>query len=322
VPLGPAEMMNNYQRLVRTAEVPVLDTSCAAVMLMAEQVHERGYKVVLTGEGADEWLAGYSWYKVNRLLGMADFVPAFRLGNVARRMFLRCVGAPPETWQLAKKAQATVGGPNAWTDLYSLMSLPRLRLFRPELREALADHDPYADLVLDQERLRRWHPLNRGLSVGAQVMLPGMLLCSKGDRVAMHSSVEARYPFLDEEVYSYLARLHPSWKLRGWTEKYLLRKVAERWLPHSIAWRRKAPFRAPLDPFLRDTAPPFIERLLSEESLRQSGYFEPSAVRHWRDTTKHLRQSSFTHLAMSAGLAGVVATQMWHQEFIDPGLGQ
>ena len=59
---------------------------------------------------------------------------------------------------------------------------------------------------------------------------------AKGDRVAMHSSVETRYPFLDEDVFAYLAPLHPRWKLRGFKEKYLLRRLAERWLPASIAW--------------------------------------------------------------------------------------
>src|ERR1051325_320687 len=111
--------------------------------------------------------------------------------------------------------------------------------------EQLGDHLPYDDLGLNLERARKWHPLNRSLYLGARVMLPGLLLSSKGDRVAMHSSVETRYPFLDEDVFSFLAPLHPQWKLRGLSDKYILRLLADRWVPHKIAWRRKAMFRAP-----------------------------------------------------------------------------
>ena len=61
-------MLNTYPALIRAAEGPVIDTSCAALLMLAREVHDRGYKVALTGEGADEWLAGYPWHKVNRVL--------------------------------------------------------------------------------------------------------------------------------------------------------------------------------------------------------------------------------------------------------------
>src|SRR5262249_61710146 len=72
---GAAEVLANYPRLVHAAEGPVVDTSCAALLLLAQEVRARGYKVALTGEGADEWLAGYPWYKLHRLLGWLDLGP-------------------------------------------------------------------------------------------------------------------------------------------------------------------------------------------------------------------------------------------------------
>ena len=86
--------------------------------------------------------------------------------------------------------------------------------------------------------MRRWHPLNRSLYLGYKVLLAGLLLNQKGDRVAMANSVEARYPFLDEDVIAFASRIHPRWKLRGLAkDKYLLRQAAERILPAEIAWR-------------------------------------------------------------------------------------
>ncbi len=181
---------------------------------------------------------------------------------------------------------------------------------------------PYEDLQLDLERAKRWSPLNKALMVGGRIMLAGHLLSSKGDRVAMNSSVETRYPFLDEEVFAFMAQLPPHWKLRRFREKYALRLLAERWLPKSIAWRPKAMFRAPFDSFHMEgsSMSPFIEQLLSEESLRRTEFFDPHAVAHWRKAFRELPRRGGRRLAIEMGLVGVVATQMWYHNFIDASL--
>ena len=94
---------------------------------------------------------------------------------------------------------------------------------------------------------------------------------TKGDRVAMNSSVETRYPFLDMDVYNLLAGVHPRWKLRGFRDKYLLRLLGERYLPREVAWRPKGMFRAPLDSFFDHKVPAFVDQLLSDESLKKTG---------------------------------------------------
>ncbi|HZY83681.1 MAG TPA: asparagine synthase C-terminal domain-containing protein, partial [Gemmataceae bacterium] len=318
---GPDEVLNTYPALVRAAEGPVVDTSCAALLLLAREVHARGFKVALTGEGADEWLAGYPWHKVNRALGRLDFIPGLPLSQLTRRAFLRLTGAPRFPWQLTRRAQSAVGGHNGWLDIYGLMSMSKLRFFSPQMKAELADHVPYEDLGLNRERMARWHPLNRELYLSARAHLAGLLLNAKGDRVAMHSSVETRYPFLDEAVFAFLAKVPPKWKLRGLLrDKVLLRRVAERWLPKPIARRRKAMFRAPFDSFHLDQAPPFVEQLLSEESLRKTGYFDAQAVRHWRQAFRGLWKHGAQRTSVEMGLVGVLATQLWHQTFIDPTL--
>ena len=102
------------------------------------------------------------------------------------------------------------------------------------MRELLNKSNPWMDLQMPLERAKRWHPLNRGIWIAARVTLAGHLLQAKGDRVSMHSSVEVRYPFLDEEVFDFLAGLDPRWKLRGFRDKHLLRLLAERWVPTSV----------------------------------------------------------------------------------------
>jgi asparagine synthase (glutamine-hydrolysing) len=320
VPFGGSEVMATYPSLIRAAEYPVIDTACAALLALAKSVHGHGYKVALTGEGSDEWMAGYPWFKLNRLFSPLDAVAQVPIGQCVRRLGLRVLGLPRFPWSMVKRTAAAVGGYNGWLDVYGLMSLSRLIFFSAEMREAVGDHVPYEDLQLDTARMAKWHPLNRALALGARVMLNGMLLAAKGDRVAMNSSVETRYPFLDDGVIGFLASIHPKWKLHGLRDKYILRLLAERWVPHSIAWRRKAMFRAPMDAFHLEGAPPFVDELLSPESLRKTGYFDVAAVQNWRAKLPALRHGGAKRTAIEMGLVGVTATQLWHHTFIDPSL--
>src|SRR5262249_16031439 len=156
--------------------------------------------------------------------------------------------------------------------IYGLVSLSRLRFYSQSMHEALDGHIPYVDLEPNVDRLRRMHTVHRALYFSGRIHLAGLLLKSKGDPVAMNSSVQTRHPFLVEDVFDFLAKLHPRWKLRRLRDKYLLRLLAARWLPRSVAWRPKAMFRPPFDSFHGDQAPPFVEQLLSEESLRKTDY--------------------------------------------------
>jgi asparagine synthase (glutamine-hydrolysing) len=310
---GDADVRDTYPEFIWAAEMPVIDTSAASLMELAKLVRANGFKVALTGEGADETLAGYSWFKVHKML--STFGQGF--GMFLRNLGVFVTGSPRFTKEAIKRSQDAVGGHNGWLDLYGLMSMNKLRFYRPELKEYLSIDPPYDHIGLNHERLKKWHPFNRSLYLGQRTLLPGHLLCAKGDRVAMNSSVETRPPFLDEALWEYAAQLHPRWKLHGYREKYLLRLVAERWLPKECAWRRKLMFRAPLDSFhlTAGNVPRWIEQVLSRESLRKTELFDVEAVRyHCERLPKMWRGLKRTSVEM--GLAAVTATQLWHHLFI------
>jgi asparagine synthase (glutamine-hydrolysing) len=115
--------------------------------------------------------------------------------------------------------------------------------------------------------------------------------------------------------------LHPRWKLRGFRDKHLLRLLAERWVPPSVYKRRKVIFRAPLDSFHMDPEPAFVGQLLSEESLRRTGYFDAAAVHHWRRAFRQM-PAGLPRLSVEGGLAAVVATQLWHHLYIEANLAE
>jgi asparagine synthase (glutamine-hydrolysing) len=321
---GHDELLKTYPELIRAAEAPVIDTSCAALLMLARSVRDQGFKVALTGEGSDEWLAGYPWFKVHKLLRMIDIVPGLALH--IKQLALRLTGQPRFPNAAIRQVEESLGGPNAWMEVYGLMSLSKLRFYSRDFWDKVKDHHPWADLGFDRGRMSRWSPLNRSLAVGGRIMLAGHLMSSKGDRVAMNSSVETRYPFLDEEVFDFLATVPPRLKMHGLWDKYILRKVAERWLPKSIAWRPKLMFRAPMDSFhldrvrqsgARDLA--WVDQLLCREALEKTGYFDAEAVARHRDQLPRMGRSplNLRRTTVELGLMGVVATQLWHQTYVD-----
>lgn len=317
VQVGDAEVLQSYPELIQAAEAPVIDTSCTALLRLARSVHQHGYKVALTGEGSDEWLAGYPWYKIHRLLGLMDWLPGVTPSYWMRRAILRGMGAPPGSTAALNRVYETVRSYTPFQDIYSVMATSRLRFYSAETLDKLKDYSPYLELEPTFDRIERWHPLNRTFFWGGRIHLGGHLLTLKGDRVAMHSSVETRYPFLDEEVYNFLARIHPRWKLRGLRDKYILRLLGERYLPREVAWRPKGMFRAPLDSFFDHAVPAFVDQLLSEESLKRTGYFNVEAVNYWRNLSRNRQLNRAMKSSVELGLVAVVTTQLWHHLYID-----
>jgi asparagine synthase (glutamine-hydrolysing) len=309
-----ADLRRDYPELIRAAEFPVMDTSCLALLNLAKKVHENGYKVALTGEGPDEWLGGYPWFKLHKALNSFGGEVGFQL----RRLMLRLSGQPRFSSEAIRKAQATVGGHNGWMDLYGLISFSKLRFFNDDMKKAVLNHSAYDDLELNPN-ITSWHPFNRQMYLGARIMLAGHQLTCKGDRIAMHSSVETRYAFLDEELLKFTATLHPRWKLRGFRkDKYIERKVAERWLPKEVAWRTKKMFRAPMESF-HQTAEAgkdsWIEQVLSRESIAKAGFFDYDAVAAARAKMPNMRRS-INRTGLEMGLSAITATQLWHHLYI------
>ena len=325
VKCGHEELRAGYPELIAAAEFPVIDTACLGLMHLARSVRDNGYKVALTGEGADEWLGGYPWFKLNKLVGWTERIPGVPLGFWLKKAAMRLGGHPMYPLHLIRNVQKVVGGHNGWMDAYGMMSLNKLRFFTPDITQKMLDHSPYSDLDLTPN-LHRWHRFHREMYLGARIMLAGHLLASKGDRVAMHSSVETRYPFLDEDVIAFMAKLHPRWKLRGiLKDKFIERCVAAKWLPKEVAWRRKLMFRAPMDSWIKGHTPgqtrdTWVEQVLSPESIRKSGYFEFTAVQAAKDRLARMRPGAFGKTGLEMGLTAVVATQLWHQLYIDGGL--
>ncbi|MBI3467780.1 MAG: asparagine synthase (glutamine-hydrolyzing) [Planctomycetes bacterium] len=313
------QLARTYPSLILAAEAPVMDTTCAAMLLQARGVHEHGYKVALTGEGADEALAGYVWFKTDRLRRAFESVTG--LWPEVLNWSLRPVMPWLPTLAQVDRVRRTFGCMPAQMDVHNVMAAARTMFYSRDMWQELNGHTPLDDLQFDTARIRRWHPLNRSLYYNYKFMLAGMLLNHKGDRPAMHNSVETRPPFLDEDVIAFCAGIHPKYKLSRTTDKLLLRLLARRLLPAAVAMRPKKMFRAPMwGSFVDGHAPGFAMDLLSPQALAASGYFDSEAIQAALAQYPRLSQFSLRKLAVEMGLINVIATQIWHHTFIDGSL--
>jgi asparagine synthase (glutamine-hydrolysing) len=318
VTMTRADIVATYPELIRAAEGPVMDSSAACLLRLAREVHAQGYKVALTGEGADEALAGYAWFKTQKIRNMLYWGPLALAMRSARSLALASIGGG-----IASRPQLLgVGGARiAQQDVYDFMGQARSLVYSESMWSRLADRSFYDDLGIKHSRFGRWHPLNQSLYVGYKVMLAGLLLLGKGDRVAMNSSVETRYPLLDEDVVAFCASIAPRYKLHGLTDKWLLRQVARRTLPDRIANRPKTMFRASRsEAFLDHDRPRWVDQLLSPESLKATGWFDPERVARQRAAQVRFPRITPRRIIMDLSLTCVVATQLWQHIFLGGGL--
>lgn len=308
-----------YPELIRAAEMPVMDTACATLLRLAQAVHQQGYKVALTGEGADEALAGYFWFKTQKIRDRLKARLGDRGARAMRSWFLnnisRDLHARPDRFPIR-------GARVAQQDVWDMLAQSRSRLYSPSLWKTLGDYSPFGqDMGISSERFNRWHPLNQSLYVAYKVMLAGLLLAGKGDRVAMNASVETRYPLLDEDVVNFCSQISPDYKLHGLTDKWILRQVARRRLPERIANRPKTMFQASLSrSFVGKQRPAWVDQLLSPESLRLSGYFDPELVTREIARRRWMPRITPRQGGMDLSLAMVAATQLWHHTYLGGGL--
>ena len=187
------------------------------------------------------------------------------------------------------------------------------------LTEEVGHDDPQNSLgFLEQialpSRFSQWGPLERAQYLEIAIFMSQYLLSSQGDRVAMAHSVEGRFPFLDCRVVEYSNRLPANLKLRGLTEKYLLKQVARRWLPETIWQRPKRPYRAPIHRcFFNDSTPDYVHELLSPESVREAGLFKPAAV---GQLVQKVNRGAPLGETDDMALAGIISSQLVHFHFL------
>jgi asparagine synthase (glutamine-hydrolysing) len=192
------------------------------------------------------------------------------------------------------------------------------RLFRPDVRAGASRVDVVGRLMDSLPGgFGRWSFLAQDQYLEARTLLSGYLLSSQGDRMLMAHSVEGRFPFLDADVVELANSLPAAFKVRGLDEKHVLKRVARGLVPDEVIARPKQPYRSPdALSFVGTDAPDWIGALMSGESVRDAGVFEPGAVeRLWRKCQASGGEGQFSN-ADNMALVGVLSTGLLHEQLV------
>ncbi|HWJ87747.1 MAG TPA: asparagine synthase (glutamine-hydrolyzing) [Pelagibacterium sp.] len=307
-----------FPQIVEMAERPIVRTAPAPMHMLAGLVRDSGYKVVLTGEGADEIFAGYDIFRENKVRRFCARDPkSERRALLFKRLYPYL---PQLQRQNAAYLAAYFGVNVASLDDPLFSHRPRFRstaaaklFFSGDLKAELSDYDA-SDALAAQlpERFGRWHPLHQAQYLETRFLLPGYILSAQGDRMAMAHGVEGRFPFLDHRLVELAASIPPALKLRGLDEKYILRRATRHLLPAEIGKRIKQPYRAPDSEAFAASAAPYIEAALSDAALARTGMFNPRAVKALREK---LASSGLTGFRDNTAFVGVLSAQIWADRF-------
>jgi asparagine synthase (glutamine-hydrolysing) len=302
-------------KLVYHSDEPVIDMAIPSYLV--SQAARETLTVMLSGMGGDEVFAGYPRQMAMKIASAFDPVPSLLrrplMGALAQALPGGLPGRFTAPLRNAKKfarsaaldfEERYLGYETYFTDaakqhLYTNEMRERVRGF-----DAYREHRRYFSLVKDAA------PLNRLLYVDLKTFLPCLNLATT-DKTSMAANLEVRVPYLNHELVELAARMPADLKLRGLKRKYILKRAAEKLLPHDVVWRKKAGFGAPIRSWLRGALRPLVEDLLSEETIRRRGLFRPEEVR--RIIAANLSGREDYNLQVFQ----LLTLEMWQRAFLD-----
>jgi asparagine synthase (glutamine-hydrolysing) len=314
-----------FPQVIWHAEAPLVRTAPAPLYCLSQLVRDSDYKVVLTGEGADEILGGYDIFKETKI---RRFWAAAR-DSAWRPLLLRRLYPYLDNLQRLTPAYLErfyrVDPVAVASPFFS--HLPRwdmtggLKVFLSDnVLSALRGYDVQAEwqAALPAD-FARWPAFCQAQYLEATGLMPGYILSSQGDRMAMGHSVEGRFPFLDYRVIEFASRLPTKWKMRGLNEKYILKRAVSDLLPTEVLRRSKQPYRAPdAISFLRGPdgprAPDYVDDLLAPDRIRQYGLFREDAV---SKLVQKGRQGRLQGVRDNMAFVAILSTQLLVHQFIE-----
>ncbi len=309
-----------FPAVIWHTEKPILRTAPAPLYILSGLVQEHGYKVVLTGEGADEMFGGYDIFKEAKI---RRFCAAHPQSTTRPLLFRRLY---PYQQYLQGQSDAylraffQVWPDELKSDFFS--HLPRWELtsklklfFSEEIKSQVRSHDGYADLRSTlPPSYSVWDGFCQAQYLETAHLLPGYILSSQGDRVAMAHSVEGRFPFLDYRVAEFAAGIPPHLKMKVLNEKYLLKRCADGLVPPSTRNRPKQPYRAPDGKsFFQGSQLEYVDVLLSADRIQQDGLFDSLAV---KSLVQKFRQGRAIGVRDNMALIGILSTQLVVEQFV------
>ncbi|HEY6802629.1 MAG TPA: asparagine synthase (glutamine-hydrolyzing) [Pyrinomonadaceae bacterium] len=302
-------------KLVYHMEEPPIDMAIPSYLI--SRAARETLTVMLSGMGGDEVFAGYPRQMAMKIASALDPVPSLLRRPLMKTMAHVLPGGLPGkfTAPLRNAKKFARSASLDFEDRYLgygtyFTNEAKQRLYSTEWRDLTRDFDPYRQHRAYFKRVVNAEPLNRLLYVDLKTFLPCLNLMTT-DKTSMAANLEVRVPFLNREMIEMAARMPADLKLRGLKRKYILKRALEGVLPHEVIWRKKAGFGAPIRSWLRGPLKPLIDDLLSEETIKRRGLFDPKEVKRVIEANFSGREDNNLQVFQLLGL------ELWQQAFID-----
>jgi len=315
-----SEIAENFAESIWHTEFPILRTSPIPMFLLSKKVRESNIKVVITGEGADEFLAGYNIFKEAKIRRFWANEPNSKLRpRLLTKLYPylpRLKDSPDFALKMFFGYKLNETNDPLYSHILRWHNTSRIKSFlSQDFTDSIKISNPINEVYkILPDRFEEWSDLAKSQYLEATIFMSGYLLSSQGDRMAMGNSVEGRYPFLDYRVIEFCSKLPDHQKLNGLNEKFILKKLSLGKIPHSITNRPKQPYRAPIASILcNNKAPDYINEILSEELLKSFGIFNSKKV---SDLITKTRQQKMVPEVDQMAIAAILSTQLLYKMFI------
>jgi asparagine synthase (glutamine-hydrolysing) len=258
---------------------PLADVSIVPTYYVAQAAREH-VTVVLNGDGGDEVFGGYARPVVARAAqAYRRALPAGVRRSIGAGLSGLAGGGRGGLLKRVGMLAAAGARPARETFVYNRAFRPhRPGAYAPALRNALNGADPDRTYRAAWDRAAGTDDVDRALYGDFTTYLPDQLL-AKMDVSTMAHALEARSPLLDHRLVEYAARIPTALRLRGYTTKYLLKRLAERYVPREVLYRRKRGFVMPAADWLRGELAPYVRAALDSRPFRERGWIEPAFTR-------------------------------------------
>lgn len=320
IPITGRDIADAYADAVWHAETQMFNGHGVAKYLLSRAVRDAGIKVVFTGEGADEMLGGYPYFRVDALNDNPSLSAAERAA-----LLDEMVGANPATRALTmpthvspemKAIERRLGWLPATLNVGAAMMSGVAPLFRADLVERIHGYKPVTS-ALDRlplaQRVTGRDRLNQVLYINARTVLPNFILNYLADRMEMAHSIEGRVPFLDHYVADAAARVPVNMKIKGIREKHVLREATKELLIPEVYDRQKHPFTTPPTRTANDPMLAFYRDTFASQAAQDQPIYDMTKVRAALD--RLLECPDDQRIAMEGGLQRAASVIIMQNKF-------
>jgi asparagine synthase (glutamine-hydrolysing) len=322
--VGDEEIGAILPRMVRHTEQPTLRSAPAPFLQLSRFVRDHGVKVVLTGEGSDEFLLGYDLYKETRVRRFWARQPNSTLRpKLLARLYPYLDLSKQGDSYLREVFGVGLSDPDqpAFSHLLRWNAGARIsRFFSSSFLERTRAHDPVEAVVATMpDAVKRGTALQRAQWLEVHTLLAGYLISAQGDRMLMGNGVEGRFPFLDHRLIDLAQHIPEHRRLRGLDEKHVLKRLSRGLVPEAVLQRHKFPYRAPIaGALVGGAAAQWSAAVTSVEAVDALGVFDGHKVQKLKEKLERLvadpeaRPSESDAMALTA----IVTTQLLAREVL------